>query len=381
MEPSQKNDDHTFSRDERCLMVVGLEGVGKTTLINAVCKTNFPTSDETEGCRIVEEQIGVFTGNCQHPNVQVKLIDTIGMNCKDPGEWQKQLYNKPSIHGIIFYINGSNPRKSALGDLPRFILYCQNLSIPMMFVYRNGALNYFQNQEKAIEIDTEVSKETKEVIHKNLNSIQDKIVDRFVSERAVHQLMDPIEVGKRISRLEEAKVELQKSSERLNQRNEELAKKNENLNAKCSELNDKYDSSVRDFNTELKKFREQLNQMDKNYRTMCEQLAATEHQNKILNVKNCTLKGERITLTDWKVTLTARIQYLITYLDQNLSHISDSQGARKSVKAKKYSASFLMPLLPLYGFIVIKDYDALADAIADVINFLKQNLHEIENIQ
>lgn len=353
-----------------------------------MCGTNFKTSREKEGCRIDGEQKGEFNINVSDSKLCIELVDTIGMNCKDPGEWQKQLHNILDIHGIIFYINGSNPRESALGDLPRFIQYCHNLHVPMMFMYRDGELNYFKDKGESVLIDTVCDKTTKEVNHNNLDFVKTTIANRFSKCTNLHKLTDPIEVGKIIRKLEKCKTDLQKSNADLNQQNKELSKYNQDLNEQVTAANEEYQRLGADFNKETTIFREQIDKMHREYTTKDKDLVRLQAKNhnlsketeRLTTVKN-NLESDKNNLENWKTKINKIIRDTIDHLNQNLHTIGEIQSVQnqRRVKPKKYSATFLMPLVPGYGYAVIQEYDALGDKIADLINYLQTKLSEIEN--
>ncbi len=69
----------------RRLILIGLEGVGKTTLINKACCKDFPTSDQAEACPVAEGLYGSFIDN----NITFELFDMWGINYKNQenGSW------------------------------------------------------------------------------------------------------------------------------------------------------------------------------------------------------------------------------------------------------------------------------------------------------
>ncbi|CAF4510651.1 unnamed protein product, partial [Rotaria magnacalcarata] len=55
---SGKKTNSNYEGHIRRLIIFGLEGCGKTTLINQLCDTKFMTSSGEEGCCITDDQVG-----------------------------------------------------------------------------------------------------------------------------------------------------------------------------------------------------------------------------------------------------------------------------------------------------------------------------------
>jgi energy-coupling factor transporter ATP-binding protein EcfA2 len=237
--PAKKIND-SYSSNIRRIILIGLEGVGKTTLINDLTGTNFETSAGKHECNLEDEQIGSFS----FEQYQIDLIDMIGINCKDPGQWQKQLQERSDVHGVIFYVNGSNGRQSALGDLPRFADYCRNLAIPMLFFYRTGELDYFANHGESFEVISEYEKTTDQIEYQNLNLVKKKIVDEFKSHTKLHILIDSMECCKQINELKRENQYLQQEVNTLHHTVGKLQQKLAKLRTYFIDQSVKYDKRL-----------------------------------------------------------------------------------------------------------------------------------------
>ncbi|CAF3210666.1 unnamed protein product [Rotaria sp. Silwood2] len=136
----------------------------------------------------------------------------LGINYKNPGEWQKTLHGRSEVHGVIFLLSGINPRESALGELPRIKDYCSNLDIPMLFIYRDGFLNFAPRiriyaDTHEIEVDDEEAMckivKTKFLRYQNLQEVKGVIAQTFANAQQLHQLLDPIVICGHVKMLRE----------------------------------------------------------------------------------------------------------------------------------------------------------------------------------
>jgi hypothetical protein len=244
------------SATEVCkLILIGLEGIGKTTLLNETCGEDFDTSDGRTGCQVKENQKGSFfiDGFCR----RYELIDMLGINYKNPGEWQKALHGRSEVHGVIFLISASNPRDSALGELPRIYEYCSNLTIPVLFIYRDGVLRftpyvriYAETRESIIddqETGGKISK-TEFVRYQNLDEVKKNIATTFQNAYILHQLLDPITICGQVKVLRDKNEELEMKINDLNQKHEaELIKNQETIELQSK----RYDEQVGKLNRSL----------------------------------------------------------------------------------------------------------------------------------
>ncbi|CAF1449235.1 unnamed protein product [Adineta steineri] len=237
------------------LILIGLEGVGKTTLLNEACGEHFDTSDGRAGCLIKENQKGVFF--VDGFSRRYELNDMLGINYKNPGEWQKALHGRSEVHGVIFLLSASNPRDSALGELPRIYEYCSNLTIPVLFIYRDGVLRftpfiriYAETRETTIddeEIGCKISK-NEFVRYQNLDEVKKCIATTFQNACILHQLLDPITICGQVKVLREKNEELEMKINELNQKHEaELIKNQETIKQQSK----RYDEQIEKLNRSL----------------------------------------------------------------------------------------------------------------------------------
>ena len=237
------------------LILIGLEGIGKTTLLNEACGEHFDTSDGRIGCLVKENQKGSFF--VDGISRRYELIDMLGINYKNPGEWQKTLHGRSEVHGVIFLISGSNPRDSALGELPRINEYCFNLNIPVLFIYRDGVLRftpfiriYAETKESTIddeEMNNKIIK-TEFTRYQNLDEVKKCIATTFQNANILHQLLDPITICAQVKALREENEELQIKIKDLNERHEAELTKNQQL---FDEQNKRYDDQIGKLNQSL----------------------------------------------------------------------------------------------------------------------------------
>jgi GTPase SAR1 family protein len=190
---SQHDSSATSFTVIRRLMLIGLEGVGKTTLINKACDTNYPTSDQAEACPVAEGQCGSFLDK----NIKFELFDMWGINYKEPGKWQLALSAEPKVNGVIFCF-GNNPRESSLGELPRFADYCKSLNIPVLYITRNLELDRFQ---PCTRITCELNAKGRFSHYNNLEEVKKKVVSVFEKSTEEHQLLDPIVLCSEVKKL------------------------------------------------------------------------------------------------------------------------------------------------------------------------------------
>ncbi|CAF1635087.1 unnamed protein product [Adineta ricciae] len=255
---SQNTDVTVFNGNasEICkLILIGLEGVGKTTLLNESCGVHFDTSDGRAGCLIKDNQKGSFF--VDEFSRHYELNDMLGINYKNPGEWQRALHGRSEVHGVIFLISASNPRDSALGELPRIYEYCTNLTIPVLFVYRDGILRfaphvriYAETREIMIDDEETGSKIIKNefVRYRNLDEVKKTIAATFENARVLHQLLDPITICGQVKVLRDKNEELEMKINELNQVHEvELNKKQEIIQQQSK----RYDEQIEKLNRSL----------------------------------------------------------------------------------------------------------------------------------
>ncbi|UJR07185.1 hypothetical protein I4U23_011473 [Adineta vaga] len=267
------------------LILIGLEGVGKTTLLNESCGEHFNTSDGRSGCLIKENQKGSFF--VDGFSRRYELNDMLGINYKNPGEWQKALHGRSEVHGVIFLISASNPRDSALGELPRIYEYCSNLTIPVLFIYRDGILRfnpyiriYTETRESIVDDEESGSKisKTEFVRYKNLDEVKSSIARTFQNAYILHQLLDPITICGQVKVLRDKNEELEIKIDELNQKHEaELIKNQETIELQ----NKRYDEQV-------EKLNRSLNEATLNNKTLQERLdhIVQKNQEAILKLSN-----------------------------------------------------------------------------------------------
>jgi chromosome segregation ATPase len=238
---------------EACkLILIGLEGVGKTTFVNEACGTSVSTSDGCDGCSVKDDQKGSFTVDGFYRRYE--LIDMLGVNYKKPGEWQRTLHGRSQVHGVIFYISGANPRDSALGELSRINEYCSNLKIPVLYIYRDGVLRfkpfvriYTETLENSSQVDdtTKTVNRTKFERYINLDEVKRIIAQTFQFAEIIHELLDPITICGQVQKLREDNQRLNATINTLNQKRE-----------KESELHEK------ELVGQKKKYDEQISRLD-----------------------------------------------------------------------------------------------------------------------
>lgn len=258
------NDNHDLTRftssipendSKTCkLIIIGLEGVGKTTLLNEACGKKYDTSDGRDGCPIKKDQKGSF--RIDGYDREYELIDMLGINYKSPGEWQMTLHQRSHVHGVIFLVSGNNHRDSALGEIPRIHEYCSNLSIPVLFIYRDGLLHFkpsIRIQAEFEEISTNENTEEKINLekfkrYKNLDIVKRNIAQTFENSKMLHQLLDPITICKHVKDLQDKNQELQKTIEKLKQ---DLQNDSEKHKKELEEANTSYNNNIRQITEKL----------------------------------------------------------------------------------------------------------------------------------
>ncbi|CAF4737887.1 unnamed protein product, partial [Rotaria sp. Silwood1] len=176
----------------------------------------------------------------------------LGINYKNPGEWQKTLHGRSEVHGVIFLLSGINPRESALGDLPRIKDYCSNLDIPVLFIYRDGFLNfvprvriYAYTQEVEVDDEETMCKivKTKFLHYQNLDEVKRVIAQTFESAQQLHQLLDPIVICGHVKMLREENENLKMEIKSLKQNHRNI----------MNEQKKEYDNQISSLNESLSK--------------------------------------------------------------------------------------------------------------------------------
>ena len=353
-DPTNFSTSASGSVDNVCkLIIIGLEGVGKTTLLNEACGENFHTSDEPIGCQIQENQKGSFYVD-EIPRTY-ELIDMLGINYGKPGEWQKTLHGRSEVHGVIFLINASNPRDSALGELPRINDYCSNLKIPKLFIYRDGKLRftpsiqiYAKMTEKQIEDKNTKEKMTKTDFERytNLDEVKRLIAETFKSVTESHQLLDPITICKRVKDLEKQVKDLEKENDQLR----------------------------RSIDEHEKRHQEELNQHKTTIDTLKEHMAALVEDKKRLEKQKNSLKKRKNLLED-------QIDGNRRDLEGKLNTVVDvrmESGEQKQIHSKQYDTQGKWMWLPGRAYHVMDHYKSLAENVNDVISHLRDRLHEMK---
>lgn len=422
----------------RRLILIGLEGVGKTTLINKTCSKDFPTSDQAEACPVAEGQYGSFID--KNTGINFELFDMWGINYKEPGKWQLALSIQPKINGVIFCF-GNNPRESSLGELPRFADYCKNLNIPVLYITRDLQLERFQ---PCTRITCELDANGKFSHYTNLDEVKKKIVSVFENSTEEHQLLDPIVLCSEVKNLrsqneklttdlethisnhekereankkqledyqmemKQSQAEWQKHLEEYNTNNLALAKKldevskeaQQGMNNLANQLNTVVQEKVRiqmsyDVLTEEKK------KLDQKYVRLTNLKAEVDNQMRDLQRERDELQQKKDDLEKTKVKLINEKKKLESdnsalsirrrVFMQNVEHMIRtlltkggqiaSIGASKrghTVKTKPYQRNSWFLVLPGSGFSVATEYDQLAKNISDLISEMVTSLSHLQ---
>lgn len=413
----------------RRLILIGLEGVGKTTLINKACSQNFPTSDQAEACPVSQGQHGSFQAN----NINFELFDMWGINYKEAGKWQIALSNQPKINGVIFCF-GNNPRESSLGELPRFADYCKNLNIPVLYITRDVELDRFQPSARitcVLDANGRFSHYT------NLEEVKQKIVSVFEKSTEEHQLLDPIVLCSEVKKLRNQNKELSTDLEaqRLNHEKEREAlkqqlednqnelkrsqsewKKNlEEYNANNIALANKLDEVSKAAQQGMNNLATQLNavvqekvriqisydvlmnekkKLDEDYVKLTalkadvdSEKCELQRQRDGLQRKKDDLKQAKEKLEHRNRALSIRRQVFMKNIEQMIRNLLTKGGQiakikssrrEHTVKTKPYQRNPWFLVLPGSGFSVATEYDQLAESISVLISDMVTSLSQLQ---
>ncbi|UJR17113.1 hypothetical protein I4U23_004009 [Adineta vaga] len=191
----------------RKLLVMGLEGSGKTSLINNLCGTSYTTGTHRYGYRITDNQRGSF--KTISPACEFVLYDTNGLKIDEPGKWHEHLKSTLEINGVIFFIDGHDKRCSLHGDLPRLIEYCRNLELPILYLFRSDVVDWLDEEcslDNLVNVKKIEKKENENDIayysQKDKNRLKQVITNRFASATMTKALIDPVQLAVKIREIE-----------------------------------------------------------------------------------------------------------------------------------------------------------------------------------
>ncbi|CAD8044162.1 unnamed protein product [Paramecium primaurelia] len=134
------NHEKFFSKEKRKLLVLGLNGVGKSTLIKTLNQGNY--QDKKEDLQIVDIKL---------KNITLCVFD-MGGSERQRIFWRQNFYGS---QGVIYVIDGNIDIQKALLELEKIIIDSDLKDTPIaVFVNQNGKDNPFDKTEEFLKNKT-----------------------------------------------------------------------------------------------------------------------------------------------------------------------------------------------------------------------------------
>ncbi|CAF0804792.1 unnamed protein product [Adineta steineri] len=349
---------------------MGLEGSGKTSLINNLCGTSYPAGTNRYGYRIGDDQRGSF--RTISPACEITLYDTNGLKINEPGKWHEHLKSTLEINGVIFFIDGHDKRCSLHGDLPRLIEYCRNLELPILYLFRSDVVDWFDEECTPDNLVNAKKVEKKDhgndiayYSQKDKNRLKQVIADRFALATTAKALIDPVQLATKIREMENRH---EQEIKKLKDEHQQIINEKESFYNNLEQL---YENNKK----HLEHLKQNLTETQKLYEEL-------KNKNETLSTTKRRLQQEIDELKRKKHNSLQTIKRTMNYLRINVNEVAMPNirdDGKLRVRSKKHKCKKHKAWLPFMGVGISNDYDILSERIAELLNGIVSKLEDVDD--